>query len=150
LLPSRCEERNKNGRQRIPFCRPQHNDPPTQVGGILEFSHSLFVGGILRRKPTDGGISTLTLSLRVSDVSLTSPTIRIARGISALRINQRQTFPLRKFSALNSVIPTSMPITSGFTHPVLGLKASTKPYRPQIFLSEPPNFSCIASSAGRL
>ena len=47
-----------------------------------------------------------------------------------LRINQRHTFPLRKFSALKSMMPTLMPITSVSIQPLLGLNASVNPYLP--------------------
>jgi hypothetical protein len=50
--------------------------------------------------------------------------------ISPLAINHFQTLPLRRFSALNRLMPTSMPMTSLATQPVLGLKASVKPYLP--------------------
>ena len=59
-----------------------------------------------------------------------SPTFCIARGICRFCMNQRQTFPVRMFSALNRIIPTLIPITSVSTQPVFGLNASTKPYRP--------------------
>jgi hypothetical protein len=39
------------------------------------------------------------------------PTRSIAAGISAFRMNSSQTRPERKFSALSSVIPRSIPIT---------------------------------------
>jgi len=42
-------------------------------------------------------------------------------------MNQRQTFPLRMFSALSKMIPTLMPITSVSVQPSCGLNASTKP-----------------------
>jgi hypothetical protein len=45
-------------------------------------------------------------------------------------MNQRQTLPVRMFSALRRMIPMLMPITSVSVQPVLGLKASTKPYFP--------------------
>lgn len=45
-------------------------------------------------------------------------------------MNQRQTLPLRMFSALSRMMPALMPITSVSVQPVLGLKASTKPYLP--------------------
>ena len=51
-------------------------------------------------------------------------------GISELRMNQRQTRPLRKFSALKSVMPTLMPMTSVSVQPLLGLNASVNPYLP--------------------
>jgi hypothetical protein len=55
------------------------------------------------------------------------PARSIADGISAFCMNQRQTRPVRRFSALRSVMPRSMPITSGFTHPSVGWNASAKP-----------------------
>ena len=51
----------------------------------------------------------------------------MARGASGFRMNQRQTFPVRAFSALSRIIPTLIPMTSVSTQPVLGLKASTNP-----------------------
>lgn len=45
-------------------------------------------------------------------------------------MNQRQTLPLRMFSALRRMIPALMPITSASIQPVWGLKASTNPYFP--------------------
>lgn len=51
-------------------------------------------------------------------------------GISEFRMNQRQTRPLRKFSALKSVMPTLMPMTSVSTQLLLGLNASVNPYLP--------------------
>ena len=54
----------------------------------------------------------------------------MALGISGLLMNQRHTAPVRRFSVLRSVMPTSIPITSGLVQPPVGLKASTKPYRP--------------------
>lgn len=54
----------------------------------------------------------------------------IAFGISALRMNQRQTIPLRKFSALKSIMPTLMPMTSVSIQPLFGLNASVNPYLP--------------------
>src|ERR1700722_8761081 len=56
----------------------------------------------------------------------TSPAKSIARWTSGFFINHFHTNPLRRFSALSSVIPTSMPITLGATHPLLGLNASRK------------------------
>src|SRR5438270_11531427 len=44
-------------------------------------------------------------------------------------MNHVHTFPVRAFSAESSVIPRSMPITSGFVHPFTGWNASVKPYR---------------------
>ena len=43
---------------------------------------------------------------------LVRPTRAIAAGISAFRMNRSQTRPERRFSALSSVIPRSIPITS--------------------------------------
>jgi hypothetical protein len=45
-------------------------------------------------------------------------------------MNQRQTLPVRMFSALSKIIPAFIPIISVSIQPLLGLKASTKPYRP--------------------
>ena len=45
-------------------------------------------------------------------------------------MNQRQTAPVRMFSALRRMMPALMPITSLSIHPVFGLKASTNPYFP--------------------
>jgi hypothetical protein len=45
-------------------------------------------------------------------------------------MNQRQTLPLRAFSALKRIMPALIPITSVSIQPVLGLKASTNPYLP--------------------
>lgn len=50
-----------------------------------------------------------------------------ARGASGFFMNHFQMLPLRRFSALRSVIPTSIPITSSACQLVFGLKASTKP-----------------------
>jgi len=47
--------------------------------------------------------------------------------ISGFFMNQVQIRPVRRFSALNSVMPRSMPITSGLIHPVVGWNASAKP-----------------------
>ena len=44
----------------------------------------------------------------------------IAAGISVFFMNHCQTRPVRRFSALKSVIPTSIPITSGLTQPSPG------------------------------
>jgi len=49
-----------------------------------------------------------------------SPASFIARGISGFRINHFHRFPVRRFSALSSVIPTSRPRTSGETQPFVG------------------------------
>lgn len=54
----------------------------------------------------------------------------MAFGISLLRMNQRQTFPERKFSALKSMMPTLMPMTSVSTQLLFGLNASVNPYLP--------------------
>lgn len=51
----------------------------------------------------------------------------IARLICRFRMNQFQTLPVRMFSALRRVIPTSMPMTSLSVQPFVGWKASTKP-----------------------
>lgn len=45
-------------------------------------------------------------------------------------MNQRQTLPVRMFSALRRMMPALMPITSVSLQSILGLKASTKPYFP--------------------
>lgn len=42
-------------------------------------------------------------------------------------MNQRQTLPLRMFSALSRMMPALIPITSVSVQPVCGLNASTKP-----------------------
>jgi hypothetical protein len=42
-------------------------------------------------------------------------------------MNQRQTEPLRMFSALRRMMPTLIPITSVSVLFIFGLKASTKP-----------------------
>jgi len=42
-------------------------------------------------------------------------------------MNQRQTLPLRMFSALSRIMPALMPITSVSGHPICGLNASTNP-----------------------
>ena len=55
------------------------------------------------------------------------PIRSIASQIAAFRMNQFHTLPVARFSALSSVMPTSMPITSGLTQPVFGLKASVNP-----------------------
>ena len=47
---------------------------------------------------------------------------------SSLFMNMFQTNPLRTFSAISSVIPVSMPMTSLSYHFVNGLKAFTNPY----------------------
>ena len=57
----------------------------------------------------------------------TNPARASARWTSGAPMNNDQTKPVRTFSACSSVIPRSMPMTSGLTHPVSGLKASTKP-----------------------
>ena len=57
----------------------------------------------------------------------TMPASAKALGASGFAINHFQILPLRRFSALRSVIPTSMPITSSAFQPVFGLKASTNP-----------------------
>jgi len=54
----------------------------------------------------------------------------MALGISALRMNQRHTSPVRKFSALKSMMPTLMPMTSVSIQPLFGLNASVNPYLP--------------------
>ena len=56
-----------------------------------------------------------------------NPARSIARRISGLAMNHDQTAPVRWFSAMSSVTPTSMPITDSATQPVCGLKASAKP-----------------------
>ena len=48
---------------------------------------------------------------------------------SAFFMNVFHTKPVRTFSAISSVIPVSMPMTSSSYHFVSGLKALTKPYR---------------------
>ncbi len=58
------------------------------------------------------------------------PTLFRARGISRFCMNQRQMFPVRMFSALRRMMPALMPMTSVSIQPVLGLKASMKPYLP--------------------
>lgn len=73
----------------------------------------------------------------VEAVSVEAPSIQyhwnicsVARWTSVDRLNQRQTLPERKFSALNNVMPKSIPTTSGLIQRVCGLNASTNPYRP--------------------
>src|SRR6266403_5394989 len=61
-------------------------------------------------------------------------------------MNQFHTLPVRRFSALSSVMPASSPITSGETQPVFGLKASAKPYLFQILS---PYCFFMARRAGR-
>src|ERR1035437_4511196 len=58
--------------------------------------------------------------------TLCKPARSMARRTSGFFMNHFHTNPVRRFSALSRVIPTSMPITSGETHPLLGLKASVK------------------------
>ena len=57
-----------------------------------------------------------------------NPTKSIERRTSSFFMNRSQTKPVRKFSAISTVTPRSMPITSGLSQPVSGLKASRKPY----------------------
>jgi hypothetical protein len=45
-------------------------------------------------------------------------------------MNQPQTARLRRFSALKSMMPTLMPMTSVSVQPLLGLNASVNPYLP--------------------
>lgn len=49
------------------------------------------------------------------------------RCTAALRDIVRQTTPSRRLAAMSAVMPTSMPTTSGFTQPLCGFHASTKP-----------------------
>src|SRR5215469_10471047 len=56
----------------------------------------------------------------------------MARCGSGFAMNQVHTLPLRWFSALSNVIPTSRPSVSVDTQLVSGLKASANPYLPQI------------------
>ena len=56
-----------------------------------------------------------------------SPTAANAFCASGLLMNVFQTKLLRWFSAINLVIPASIPMTSGSYHPLSGLKASTNP-----------------------
>src|SRR5208282_2311688 len=56
-----------------------------------------------------------------------NPARSIPRRVSSFFINVSHTKPLRKFSAIKSEIPTSIPITSGSYQFVTGLNASTKP-----------------------
>lgn len=56
-----------------------------------------------------------------------SPTAANAFCASGLLMNVFQTKLLRWFSAINMVIPASIPMTSGSYHPLSGLKASTNP-----------------------
>src|SRR5579864_1329437 len=58
----------------------------------------------------------------------TSPARCIPRCASAVFMKVLQTNPVRRFSAISSVIPVSMPITSVSYQLVRGLKAFTKPY----------------------
>ena len=51
----------------------------------------------------------------------------IAVLISGLAMNQRHTLPVRRFSAESSVMPRSIPITSGLIQFAVGWKASAKP-----------------------
>src|SRR5579859_8072025 len=53
------------------------------------------------------------------------------RCASGRFMNVSQTKPVRAFSAISMVIPTSIPITSVSYQSVRGLKASTNPYRDQ-------------------
>src|SRR5271154_6050360 len=64
---------------------------------------------------------------------------------SGLAMNHLQTLPLRRFSALSRVMPTSRPRVSVESQPVRGLKASAKPYLPHILS---PYFSFMACIAG--
>ena len=63
--------------------------------------------------------------------SRSKPAKANARRVSGARMKYFQQNPLRRFSAIASVMPRSIAITSGETQPVWGLKASAKPYRPQ-------------------
>jgi hypothetical protein len=51
----------------------------------------------------------------------------MARSASALRMKVCQTNSERRFSAMRTLMPRSMPITSGLNQCADGLKASTKP-----------------------
>src|SRR5438046_2887387 len=63
-----------------------------------------------------------------SDETVLNPTAFSARPTSGADMNVFQTNPLRQFSAINTVGPTSIPMTSGLYQLFAGLKASTKPY----------------------
>lgn len=56
-----------------------------------------------------------------------SPTAAKALCASGLAMNVFQTKFVRWFSAINMVMPTLIPMTSGSYHPLSGLKASTNP-----------------------
>ena len=73
------------------------------------------------------------------------PASFIAWRGSGLAINHFHTLPLRRFSALSRIMPTSSPIVSVETQPVSGLKASARPYLPHILS---PNLSFMACIAG--
>lgn len=74
------------------------------------------------------------------------PARRMARCGSGLAMNHCQTLRRRRFSALSRVTPTSSPSVSVETHPDSGLKASARPYRPEILV---PYLSFMACRAAR-
>ena len=87
-----------------------NNDADVSMKRIFFLSHAAFRGRALNDR--------WCLPYLRSQIS------SIAPGISGLRMNQRQIFSLLAFSALNNVMPRSIPITSRLIHPVLGLNAS--------------------------
>ena len=65
-----------------------------------------------------------------SDVTASTrrkPASFIPRCTSGAAMKARQTSPVRRFSAITSMMPTLIAITSGDAQPVWGLKASVKP-----------------------
>src|SRR4051794_17878657 len=71
---------------------------------------------------------------RVPDsLVLWKPAARNPRRMIGLRDIRRQTRPVRASSRATNAMPRSMPITSGSHQFLSALKASAKPYRPQMW-----------------
>jgi len=147
LVPAGAGGVRLRARAYLRFCiRPLRGGPrprrPPGRGGVRLVPHFQRHSGFHRAaadsddraalpcRKRSGGLRAAGIRFKPESVSAYMPALFIAATISLFLMNQRHTAPLRRFSALSRVMPTSMPITSGFTQPVVGLKASVKPYFP--------------------
>src|SRR5271154_2149366 len=90
--------------------------------------------------------SDVVSTIESSEVRCLKPAAFNAAETSALDMNVFQTNPLREFSAMRTIGPTSIPNTSGLYHPVAGLNASTNPY---FTYALSPHFDFMFSSVSR-
>ncbi len=101
-----------------------HIGPDPVVLGVVRMSSTTFWAVWLiaaKRSTSYSSTQRLKMTMRYAHQErCVSPASFIARGISGFRMNHFHRFPVRRFSALNSVIPTSRPRTSGETQPSVG------------------------------